>query len=44
MKKAMTTIESSLPTVNKVYAPLDFVGNTTAKYQRVKRAFKDCQW
>ncbi len=37
MKNTMTTIESSLPTINKVYAPLDFVGNTFGKYFDYKR-------
>ena len=37
MKNTMTTIESSLPTVSKVYAPLDFVGNTFGKYFDYKR-------
>ena len=37
MKKAITTIKSSLPTVSKVYSPLDFVGNTVGRYFDYKR-------
>ncbi len=37
MKKIITTINSSLPTVSKVYAPLDFMGNTVGKYFDYKR-------
>ena len=37
MKKAMTTITSTLPTVSKVYAPLDILGNTVGRYFDYKR-------
>ena len=37
MKKTLTTINSSLPSVSNSYAPLDFVGNTFGKYFDYKR-------
>ena len=37
MKKAMTIITSTLPTVSKVYAPLDILGNTVGRYFDYKR-------
>ena len=37
MKNTITTINSSLPTVSKVYAPLDIVGNTFGRYFDYKR-------
>ncbi len=33
----MTTITSTLPTVSKVYAPLDILGNTVGRYFDYKR-------
>ena len=37
MKKTITTINSSLPSVSKSYAPLDFIGNTFGRYFDYKR-------
>ena len=37
MQNEMMTITSKLPTVNKVYAPLDIVGKTVGRYFDYKR-------
>ena len=37
MKKTLTTINSSLPSFSKVYAPLDFVGKSFGRYFDYKR-------
>jgi hypothetical protein len=37
MKKDITNIASSLPSLNKLYAPLDIVGNTIGRYFDYKR-------
>ncbi len=37
MKKAITTIESSLPTINKNYDKFDIIGNTFGRYFDYKR-------